>query len=164
MNFYTYTGNRPVDFVDPSGLDVTVTIYQGAGGFGHIGIGVNSDQTVGFYPLSVPIVLQLPTGTVVINSYNLSPLANVGAVLPDDPSHKIDSITIKTTPDQDRKIQNYINARRNNPGIYNLFARNCTAFITSALKAGGITVPPCILPAGAFCPLKFPGHDPFPTH
>jgi len=56
------------------------------------------------------------------------------------------------------------NARRKNPGVYNLFSRNCTAFVRSALKAGGIDVPPCVLPAEAFCPLKFPGNDPFPRH
>lgn len=82
----------------------------------------------------------------------------------DDPSHKIDSTTIKTTPDQDRKIKDYIDARRKNPGIYNLFGRNCTSFVRAALRAAGIDVPPCILPADMFCPLKFPGHDPFPRH
>jgi hypothetical protein len=42
-----YADNNPVSDKDPFGLDVTVTQYSGAGGFGHLGIGVNSSQTQG---------------------------------------------------------------------------------------------------------------------
>ncbi len=164
INSYVYAYDSPVSFGDPFGLDVTVTLYRGSGGFGHIGIGVNTNQTQGFYPLHVPIPISIPGYTGVIDSHNLSPIVNVGAVLPDDPKKTIDSITIHTTPDQDRRIQDYINSRIGNPGIYNLFGRNCTDFARKALRAGGIETQPGILPADPFFPLKYPWYDQSPIH
>ena len=51
VNFYTYVFDDPSSLVDPSGLDATITFWPGdAHGYGHIGIGVDTDQTTGFYP------------------------------------------------------------------------------------------------------------------
>ncbi len=48
-------------------------------------------------------------------------------------------------------IQNYINARKANPGLYNLFGRNCVHFVRDALRAGGIDESNTIFP-GIFVP------------
>ena len=62
-----------------------------------------------------------------------------GIVLTISPDRNPDfSRIIHTTPEQDRKIQDYINAREADPGAYNLFGRNCAQFVHAALAAGGI--------------------------
>ncbi len=90
-----------------------------------VGISVNSDNTVGFYPEHAG----RPFGR--------------GVVLPDRvrnrPHEYRGSVTIKTTPEQDAKIQAYINERTTNPGYYNLAGRNCGGFVQGALRAGGIS-------------------------
>jgi RHS repeat-associated protein len=52
INFYAYALNSPLSFIDPTGLDVTVTAYPGVGGnpFGHAGVSVNGSPAVGFNP------------------------------------------------------------------------------------------------------------------
>jgi hypothetical protein len=103
---------------------------------------VNTDQTVGFYPLHIDI----PNNFFPIDSYYSAPIADPGAVLPDDQTQQITSITIQTTPTQDDAIQNFINRRQKNPGLYNLFGRNCASLVEGALKAGGVRVPNTMLP------------------
>jgi len=84
INFYRYADDNPVSYSDPFGLDITVVQYQGAGGFGHVGIGVNSSQTEGFYPLHMDI----PIGATGLSfdPYYLAPIAAPGGVLPNDPN------------------------------------------------------------------------------
>jgi hypothetical protein len=76
-------------------------------------------------------------------------------MLPDDPNEAIPggghTFVIPTTPAQDAAIQNYLNARKANPGLYNLFGRNCVSFVRDALKAGGIPENNTIFP-GIFVP------------
>ena len=50
-NLYEHVGGNPNDFVDWLGLYVTIKLYPGAHGLGHIGIGVNTPNTSGFYPV-----------------------------------------------------------------------------------------------------------------
>jgi hypothetical protein len=48
---------------------------------------------------------------------------------------------LKTRPDQDAKIQQYIEARRTRPGWYNaLSGRQCGQFVKEALAAGEIEI------------------------
>jgi RHS repeat-associated protein len=131
MNLYAYVGNRPTWAVDPRGLDLTISKYRCCIRFNHVGIGINVDSdryTVGFYP------------TVAHTPFN------TGVVMPDSVRNRhdefldefLESITIKTTPEQDRAVQDFINARTANPGFYALSGRHCGDFVQDALRAAGI--------------------------
>jgi len=100
---------------------------SGAHGFGHVGIGVNTDQTQGFYPVSPSIY-------------------GPGVVKNDDTNAPHDTLRIPTTPAQDAAAQSYIDARRANPGNYNLYNRQCTDFVGGALRAGSVPVPSDLTP------------------
>lgn len=134
LNVYAYANNNPTSYIDPLGLDVTVTLYPGAGGLGHIGIGVNSPNTTGFYPAP---------GTSNWSARTAQPVP--GAMLPDTRT-PISTITIPTTSFQDRAIQDAITRRTLNPGNYDLNERNCATIVGEALGAGGISTPVTILP------------------
>jgi RHS repeat-associated protein len=119
-NLYSYTGDSPTNWTDPAGLDVTIKTYPSQWQpWGHIGLGVNSPDTVGFYPtVTTPIAPgmvgrdheYLPTGCIII----------------------------PTTPDQDRKIKRFIPRRKRDPGKYAGVGRNCTHFVQDALHAAGL--------------------------
>ncbi len=158
INFYRYGMDQPTDFTDPAGLNVTVTYYQGAGGLGHIGIGVNTSTTEGFYPLHTP------TPFFPYDGYNIAFLADPGIIQTDNRAEAINSLVIQTTPQQDQAIQAYINSRIQNPGIYNLFGRNCTSFVRGALAAGGIDTPWSTGPSTLFFDLQNPDIPLYPTY
>jgi len=126
VNFYQYALGSPINWVDPLGLDVTVKLYPAANPYGHIGIGVNTLNTEGFYPNH-----DLPTYP--------------GQILPDK-AQPIKCLIIHTTPQQDQKIQNYINSRKKNPGWWRFPGRDYSNFVHDALKAGGINVGDSSLP------------------
>jgi RHS repeat-associated protein len=127
VNFYAYAFDSPINWTDPMGLDVVVKLYPATNPYGHIGLGVNSMQTFGFYPDVEP-----------------SPAAP-GEVLPDQ-AEPVGCLIIHTTPQQDQKIQDYINARIKKPGWWSFPARDCAKFVEHALKAGGIDVGDSPLP------------------
>jgi RHS repeat-associated protein len=145
INRYSYVLNAPVTYIDPSGLNVTINWYAGADGnpFGHIGIGVNTNQTVGLYPVSDLIAL---TG-----------FPTTGIVLPDNPTGNRtieDTITIWTTTDQDQEIQDFLNNAKNDPGKWSMFGRNCAVFVEQALQAGGLKAPNALLPGDLILALQ----------
>jgi len=99
-----------------------------AHGFGHVGIGVNTPQTQGFYPAELggltPFGVHVP-----------------GVVKSDDLNQPHETLRIPTTPNQDAAVQDYINRRTGNPGDYDLYNRQCTDFVGGGLRAGGVMVP-----------------------
>jgi hypothetical protein len=42
------------------------------------------------------------------------------------------------TPEQDQAMEQAIEQRSNNPGIYNLSSRNCAMFVEDVLQAGNV--------------------------
>ena len=99
-----------------------------ANGFGHVGIGVNTDQTQGFYPQHFRALT--PSGVDV-----------PGSVKNDDMSQPHNTLRIPTTPRQDAAVEDYIGTRQMTPGQYELYNRQCTEFVAGALRAAGIAVP-----------------------
>ncbi len=134
INLYAYAENNPTNFSDPYGLDVTIRLYKGAVFFGHVGIGVNTKDTKGFYPASDSSRLLVRTAQPVSGEVRA------------DTEDLRGTFTIQTTPEQDKKIQHYIDSRILNPGKYDLDERNCTTFVRAALSAGEINTPVALDP------------------
>jgi hypothetical protein len=65
-----------------------------------------------------------------------------------------DSITIHTTPKQDKAIQDYLDMKTKNPGNYNTYRKNCATTVHDALKAGNINSPDTMWPRTLFKGLK----------
>jgi hypothetical protein len=134
-NLYAYTWNAPIDFVDPFGLDVVIRTYccHAPNLYGHVGIAINDNPSSGFYP----------------NQESWRVAANMpvpGQLVPDSekwkPNQVEDAVRIPTTPDQDRKIQTYLDQVRRSPGQYQLHGRNCSNVVQEALRVGGIDLGP----------------------
>jgi hypothetical protein len=114
--------------------DVYINRFPGAaGGFGHVGIGVNTYQTKGFYPAEA--------GMSVIRGKEVP-----GVVRNDNLNEFHDTVRIPTSKEQDAAIQAYIDRRGCNPGNYDLYNRQCTDFVSGALRAGGLTPPSDLTP------------------
>ena len=66
-----------------------------------------------------------------------------------------DTVTIPTTPAQDEAMCMTIKERRENPGSYYLFERDCALFVVTVLEAGGVKgIPHSHLPRVVFWNLK----------
>jgi RHS repeat-associated protein len=138
VNIYGYVYNNPLKYIDPTGLDATVSLYPGAFGAGHVGIGVNTPNTTGFYPAPGASTFDVVTGQPV------------PGVMQPDTRTPTDTITVPTTPAQDLAIQDFINQRTQNPGNYDLNDRNCTTTVRDALGTGGVNTPETIFPKTLF--------------
>jgi hypothetical protein len=115
------------------GLDVTVTWLAGLNGnkAGHIVINVNSNTPTGF-----------DTSDKSWDKWVLTGQDVPGAVHDvNDPNRAVwDRVTIRTTVDQDKEIQDFIDSRRNDSGNYDLASRNCAQFAMDALLQAGVDI------------------------
>jgi RHS repeat-associated protein len=136
-NLYVYVGNSPCMTKDPDGLDAVVTEYKGEGPnvAGHVGVAVNSKETKGFYPVKNSSGADMATGQNI-----------PGNARPDNYGAARKTVVIKTTPEQDKKMQEYIDDRAKNPGHYNLYERNCSHFTQGVLNAAGIKTSGTMIP------------------
>jgi RHS repeat-associated protein len=126
LNTYTYVKNSPVMWGDPTGLDATVCLYSGAGGAGHVGIGVNTPTTVGMYPDGVK----------------------------PDVKEAQECKSIQTTAAQDKKMSDFMHdVATTDPG-YQLTGNNCVAFVRAVLQQAGVITPDSIVPIFFFPELK----------
>lgn len=130
LNLYAYANNRPVEYVDPLGLDAFVTIYDSTKQpFGHSGLGVNTTATVGFHPIesaaTSDILLRRPVP---------------GRVVSDKMSHltPIETFRIPTSLEQDACLTNFVGQRTADPGVYILGGRSCGEFVRDALQSCGV--------------------------
>lgn len=134
INPYRYAEDNPARFVGPLGWDVTVTLWPGAFGNGHVGVGVNTNDTSGFYPDSHSLCLIFGCDVP-------------GSVENDEDQHPgitpVDVIVIPTTPAQDAAMERAMNEWK---GAYNLYGRNCASFVEYVLNAGGVSVPQRTVP------------------
>ena len=117
-------GGNAIGFVDPKGLAVRVSLFKGAGTFGHIGLGVNTSITLGYYPS---------------NGGGNAVTGVPGTVRQDDQSRLERSITIPATTEQDRKMEACMMRRQKTPGTYTLLDNNCRSFVDQCLQEAGLS-------------------------
>jgi RHS repeat-associated protein len=131
-NLFGYALGNPTTNLDPFGWDVTVTLYAWGADIGHVGIGVNSDTTLGFYPKQHDLDLYLGK--------------DVAGELRTDEGDVVDSFVIHTTPEQDAALNNILDAVRRDAPMYNFLTHGCAVAAADELRAAGIPVPDSSLP------------------
>ena len=126
---------NPISLNDPTGLDVTVVVWND--GVTHAGIAINSAETVGLYP-------QVVQYSRIFTCRNMA-----GALLTDsnfqaNSMRSAKSVVIKTTSAQDERMQQYINLIKDGgqpTPDWNPCSFQCASFVLSVLQVGGVPVP-----------------------
>jgi RHS repeat-associated protein len=142
-NLYGYCLGDPINLVDPFGFDAVITFYSASNPWGHIGIGINTKNTSGFYPDDNANLSDVVEGEDVS-----------GRVKPDDPCNTKESFSLRTTPDQDELMQAYIENASKNPRMYNFYSNNCAVFVRNVLNSARISSPDYIQPYALFNGLR----------
>ncbi|WP_263415228.1 RHS repeat domain-containing protein [Terriglobus albidus] len=135
-----YTAQQQVTTTSgTSGRDLThfasVSFWPtGAGGFGHIGIQVDSDDTQGFSTQDPTLHWwqRLFGAPAARTEDDIAQHTKNGDVAPHSYLH------IPISADQAAAMQAAMAARTADPGHYNLFFNNCAQFVESVLHAGGV--------------------------
>ena len=124
------TRNTPAG---PQVADLYVSYYpKSALGAGHVGIGVNTPGTKGFYPASDDPISRVKQGLGI----------PVPGAIKDDPiDQPHETLKIPTSAEQDRAVQEMLDRRAVNPGNYTLNDQQCTDNVAQALRAGQV-IPP----------------------
>jgi RHS repeat-associated protein len=140
-NVYAFVDNSPLNWTDPLGLDITVSLYPCCAGFNHLGVGVNAprDATVGFRPRTPGSLL------------------GRGEVSPDRWHYRgrpLDSTVIPTTSGQDQAVRDVIARWAREPSWYVLGGRDCGTMVRDALKEAGISTLDVASPRAVFDDLK----------
>jgi RHS repeat-associated protein len=129
VNLYSYVFDNPIGYTDPSGEDVKFYFWWDS--VTHVGVGVNSDPSQGFYPLW-PKMPYSPGVLVPDSTRQNGPADTV--------------VTIPTGPVQDRSVQDYLKRRQLNPGRFKFPGRDCTSVPNDILKQLGRPVQPDPIP------------------
>ena len=109
------------------GLNAMVCMYPGAGGFGHVGIGINGTSTSGFYPKS--------------NAPG-KPVTGTAGIVQRDTKAASHCKAIETTPEQDRLMSEFMKmASQGTPSDYAPLTNNCTNFVRDVLLQSGLSIP-----------------------
>lgn len=138
INTYGYTLQNPLSFIDTTGLDVTISFNgSAAAGAGHVGIGVNSPNTVGQRPQAGQNPVAIAVGQNVPGEISPDPAPDARIVIP-------------TTPRQDQQAQQCIDTRKREQQNYNLYQNNCAQFVGQCLNAAGVPVPDTLYPRTLF--------------
>lgn len=134
-NLYSYVGQNPLNYIDPTGLRTRVYIFKDNAG--HVGVQAGDDSPVlGFYPSEGTQGLEyLNTPGTIKNDSNRSDIASV--------------IEFDTTPEQEAKIRAYYQSQGAKQ-LYGLVTNNCASFAGGALNAGGVKSPTDSVIPGVF--------------
>ena len=109
---------------------------EGAGGFGHIGIGIG----FGLNTFGYATALDFPNNVVVKAGAFLLPIPWEGALRKDQdtyPDGAVQYLRIPITFEQADAMQQAIDRRQANESVYNLIFHNCAEFVEDVLHAGG---------------------------
>jgi hypothetical protein len=120
-NIYAYAEGDPLNYFDPTGLDVEVCLYpNAANGAGHVGIGAaDGSPTSGFYPAH-----RYPDPRSIHGP---------GTVRQDDEQGG-QCRRLPADQKQDDCVKQCVADRKNNPGTYDLGYRQCTSFVRDCLQ------------------------------
>ncbi len=134
---YRYAGNDPLMMVDVSGHYTRVTLYHGESGnpFGHIGIGIGTEKTVGFGPAN-------SLGPIDLIKNN-----PVEGRIHSDSNIEENHLDLKTTESQEKAMQYRLDFLKKTQREYKVLSQNCATTVADVLRAGGVESKNNILPA-----------------
>lgn len=119
---------------------VKVGLYEGSFGLDHIGVGVNSEKTLGFSPKE-ELGREAEKGSWVD-----------GEVKEDH--GLLDSLTIRTNPRQEARLEAALNRAESSPLKFNLQQHNCSQHGAEILKSAGLNAKSSPIPRAFFEGLK----------
>ncbi|MDQ1282372.1 MAG: Ig-like protein, partial [Euryarchaeota archaeon] len=119
---------------------VRVGLYEGSFGLDHIGVGVNSEKTLGFSPKE-----------------GLGREAEKGSWVDGEVKEDhglLDSLTIRTNSRQEARLQASLNRAESSPQKFNLRQHNCSQHGAEILKSAGLNAKSSPFPRAFFEGLK----------